>query len=114
MYKVISDFADLQDNRHVYKTGDTFPRGGVTVSEERFAELSSDKNKRGFPLIKKVEEEKKPVEAPQTEKQDAVKEITAEKPKVKNRAQNNGQKRSSDSNKPQTSRKPRGKKSNAD
>lgn len=51
MYKVISSFADIQDNRHIYKAGDVFPRKGLKVSDERIAELSSDKNRRGFPLI---------------------------------------------------------------
>lgn len=56
MYKVIKLFADLHDNDHVYQPGDVFPREGIMVSEERFAELAGYKNKQGVPLIEKVEE----------------------------------------------------------
>lgn len=55
MYKVIRLFADLQDKNHIYNVGDVFPRVGVNVSEERFAELASSNNKRGVPLIERVE-----------------------------------------------------------
>lgn len=54
MYKVIVGFADIKDNRHIYKTGDKFPRDGVTVSDERLEELSTSKNRRGIPLIKET------------------------------------------------------------
>lgn len=59
MYKVIEFFADLQDNNHEYNVGDTFPRVGVEVSEERIAELAGRQNKRGVPLIKEVKDKKK-------------------------------------------------------
>ena len=54
-YEVISFFTDLRDYDHPYNVGDEFPRHGVTVSEERLAELSSNKNKQHRPLIKAVE-----------------------------------------------------------
>ncbi len=54
-YEVISFFTDLKDYDHPYKVGDEFPRQGVTVSEERIKELSSDKNRQGRPLIRAVE-----------------------------------------------------------
>ena len=54
MYKVIEKFIDLQDDNYLYQIGDTFPREGLEVSEERLAELSSEANKRGIPLIRKV------------------------------------------------------------
>ena len=57
-YKVIHYFTDLQDFNHPYKVGDTFPRLGLKVSNERLEELASDKNKQGKPLIEKVEEVK--------------------------------------------------------
>lgn len=57
MYKVIEYFTDLQDNGYAYNTGDTFPREGLEVSEERFAELASSKNKRRKPLIEEIPEE---------------------------------------------------------
>jgi hypothetical protein len=51
IYKVIKDFADLQDGKHIYHAGDTFPRDGVEVSADRIAELASAKNKVGTVLI---------------------------------------------------------------
>ena len=58
-YKVIEFFADLQDNNHAYNVGDTFPRVGVDVTEQRCAELAGRQNKRGIPLIKEVKTKKK-------------------------------------------------------
>ena len=58
MYKVIKFFVDLQDNNQPYNVGDTFPRKGLNVSEERLAELAGDKNKQGQPLIELIEPEK--------------------------------------------------------
>lgn len=55
-HKVVEDFKDLQDNDYIYYKGDTFPREGANVSDERIQELSSDKNKRKTVLIKSVEE----------------------------------------------------------
>lgn len=57
-YKVIKYFTDLQDNRHPYNVGDTYPRKGLEPSEERIAELASSNNKQGEPLIELVEETK--------------------------------------------------------
>ena len=65
MYKVIERFYDLQDSKntksgvvyHEYNVGDTFPRAGKEVSEERIQELAGSDNKRGVPLIELVEEE---------------------------------------------------------
>ena len=59
MYKVIKYFTDLQDNNYAYYVGDTFPRNGVEVGAERIAELSSDKNLQGVPLIEEVTEKPK-------------------------------------------------------
>lgn len=53
-YEVIEFFTDLQDGDHAYNVGDEFPRKGHEVSEERLAELLTDKNKRKRPLIKMV------------------------------------------------------------
>ena len=55
-YRVIEYFTDLQDFNHPYKVGDTFPRLGLDVSKERIAELSTNKNRRKKPLIKKVDD----------------------------------------------------------
>ena len=59
MYKVIKSFTDLKDNNYAYYVGDTFPHNGVEVCAERIAELASDKNRRGIPLIEEVAEKTK-------------------------------------------------------
>ena len=59
MYRVIHNFYDLKDNNHAYSVGDTFPHNGVDVDAERIAELASDKNRLGVPLIEKVAEKPK-------------------------------------------------------
>ena len=56
MYKVVKYFTDLHDNDHPYGVGVTFPRQGVTASEERIAELAGSNNKQGQPLIELVKE----------------------------------------------------------
>lgn len=56
-YKTIVRFKDLTDDNHTYNVGDEFPREGLKVSKKRFNELSSDKNRRGKPLIKLVKDE---------------------------------------------------------
>ena len=58
MYRVIKAFTDLKAS-HVYSVGDTFPHNGVDVDAERIAELSSDKNLQGVPLIEEVAEKPK-------------------------------------------------------
>lgn len=55
MYKVVEMFYDLQDGNHAYHPGDTFPRDGLKVTEERISELAGDNNALGKPLIEKVE-----------------------------------------------------------
>jgi hypothetical protein len=56
MYKCVVFFSDLHDKSFEYRPGDIFPRSGLKVSPERLEELSTDKNRRGKPLIEKVEE----------------------------------------------------------
>ena len=58
MYRVIKQFYDLKAN-HAYYVGDTFPHNGVEVGAERVAELSSDKNLQGVPLIEEIVEKPK-------------------------------------------------------
>lgn len=60
MYRVIKAFTDLRAS-HVYSVGDTFPHNGVEVDAERIAELASDKNRLGVPLIEEIEEKPKRV-----------------------------------------------------
>lgn len=59
MYRVIHKFYDLKDNNHAYSVGDTFPHKGVEVDAERIAELGSDKNLLGVPLIEEIAEKPK-------------------------------------------------------
>ena len=59
MYRVIKPFRDLRDNNRLYSVGDTFPHNGVEVDAERIAELASDKNRLGVPLIEAIEEKPK-------------------------------------------------------
>lgn len=56
MYRVIEYFTDLQDNNHEYNVGDIYPHNKKKVSASRIKELSTNKNRRGVPLIAKVEE----------------------------------------------------------
>lgn len=66
MYKVVKHFYDLQDVKETkdgkiafeYNEGDTFPRKGKKVSDERIKELAGSDNKQGTPLIEEVEEKK--------------------------------------------------------
>lgn len=51
MYRVVAFFTDLHDDDHPYNVGDPFPREGITVTDERIAELSGKDNKQGRPLI---------------------------------------------------------------
>ena len=53
-YKAITSFTDMQDNGYAYNAGDTFPRIGLSVNEERIRELSTENNRRGKPVIVEV------------------------------------------------------------
>ncbi len=58
-YEVVyKAFKDLEDDNYFYKEGDIYPREGLEPSKKRITELSSNKNKIGKILIKKVEESK--------------------------------------------------------
>lgn len=59
MYRVKVLFTDLEDNGHLYNVGDVYPREGLTTTEVRIGALSTKVNKRGIPLIEKVEVEQK-------------------------------------------------------
>jgi hypothetical protein len=58
LYKVIKHFTDLQDNNYEYNVGDIYPHNKKKVFASRIKELSTDNNRRGVPLIEKVEEPK--------------------------------------------------------
>ena len=61
MYKVIKAFADLHDENYPYSVGDTFPRLGIKVTDDRIKELAGCNNKQSMPLIEKVADEELPV-----------------------------------------------------
>lgn len=56
MYRTIVRFKDLQDGGYTYNVGDIFPRNGLAVGDNRISELSTNKNRRGIPLIELVPE----------------------------------------------------------
>ena len=70
MYKVIKSFTDLQDNNYAYSVGDTFPHNGVEADAERVAELASDKNRLGVPLIEEIAEKPKRTRKKETTNRD--------------------------------------------
>lgn len=55
-YKVIRSFRDLEDDNHVYRVDDKYPRKG-RPKKERIEELAGNENKIGEPLIAEVGEE---------------------------------------------------------
>lgn len=58
MYKVIADFTDLEDNKHLYTKGDVYPREGAQPSKARIDFLASNGNLMGKPVIEAVRERK--------------------------------------------------------
>lgn len=48
---VKKDFTDAEDNKHIYRKGETYPRKSVEVSKERIEALATTKNKRKEVLI---------------------------------------------------------------
>lgn len=67
MYRVITNFVDLQDNNRLYRTGDVYPRDGFTVNQKRLEELLSDKNRKHTPVIEAVSNEAEPINTPNPE-----------------------------------------------
>lgn len=53
-YVVIARFADLEDGKHLYEAGDTFPRRGKSVSKKRLSELSGKENRLRKAVIKEI------------------------------------------------------------
>lgn len=68
MYKVIRYFEDIQDEMHPYNIGDIFPRDGMSVSDDRLAELYTERNLQRTPLIEFVSEVEKPETAKKARK----------------------------------------------
>lgn len=76
-YRVIKMFTDLQDKEYAYQVGDTYPREGLSPTDERITELSTDKNRQGVPLIEAIPEEPA-VNIPETEETDVPCDSTEE------------------------------------
>ncbi len=53
-YIVLTKFADLTDNKHLYEAGDMFPREGLEVDEKRLQELCSRNNRMWKAVIKEI------------------------------------------------------------
>lgn len=64
MYVVIVRFADIEDGKHIYEAGDTFPRPGLNVTKERIAYLAGSDNRMGYPLIRPETPVEPPKELP--------------------------------------------------
>lgn len=92
MYKVVKFFTDLQDNDYPYEVGSTYPREGLSVSEERIRELSSKSNRQGTALIEEVREKKIPEEASETRKEDTEDKKTSVNAPKKSKAKKNTRK----------------------
>lgn len=54
MWRVITQFRDLQDGNRLYRVGDEFPRPGLPVTEERLKALSGTANRRRVQIIEEV------------------------------------------------------------
>ena len=57
-YVVLKSFLDREDD-HLYKVGEEYPRKGYKPTKKRIAELASDKNAIGIPLIEQVKKQQK-------------------------------------------------------
>ncbi len=80
-YEVIKYFTDLEDNDYAYNVGDTFPRLGKQVTEERVAMLLNGNNKRHERLLKAVAEDG--VIGEEQTNHDSVQPLETEEPKTK-------------------------------
>lgn len=70
-YKAVTMFTDLHDKDYRYEAGDTFPRKGIEVTQERLDELASSDNKRKEVLIEAVEDNKPKVQKASKKKDEA-------------------------------------------
>ena len=60
-YRVIKAFTDGQDEKHIYREGDIYPRKGANPTKGRINGLLGTDNKQGVPLIEEILEEEEPV-----------------------------------------------------
>lgn len=95
MYKVICTFADLLDNKHIYRAGDEYPRRGYSPSSDRIEELSTNRNRTRRPLIEFIPDTvvEAVVEEPESVVETVV-EAVVEEPKKTTR----GRKKAKDGN----------------
>jgi hypothetical protein len=90
-YKVIVEFADLEDGNHVYHVGDTYPRHGLAPAKERVGFLQSSQNLLHTPVIEAVEVTdfdnamNEPVEQGTVESAEEKPKTAKEKPKRRTR-----------------------------
>ena len=77
-YRATTRFVDLQDGRHLYNAGDTFPRTGLSVTPERIAELAGRDNRMGYPLIEAAET---PAEAPESKGKESITDAPEKAPR---------------------------------
>ena len=71
MYRVLVEFYDLRDKARQYHPGDVYPRDGMTVSEERLAELATSNTLLGYPVIAEVTQDEEPKTTRKGRKRDA-------------------------------------------
>ena len=57
-YVVIEHFCDMGDNGRSYNVGDSYPRKGLSVADNRLKALAGTENALCRPLIKLVESER--------------------------------------------------------
>lgn len=84
-YKVIVEFADLEDGNHVYHVGDTYPRQGLAPAKERVEFLHSSQNLLHTPVIEAVDAMNEPVEQGTVEATEEKPKTAEEKPKRRTR-----------------------------
>lgn len=84
-YVVIEHFCDMGDNGRSYKVGDSYPRKGLSVADNRLKALASTENALHRPLIKLVESEVKRNIERESEKTPVSVETT-EKPVVETKS----------------------------
>ena len=83
-YVVIEHFCDMGDNGRSYNVGDSYPRKGLSVTDNRLKALATAENALHRPLIKLVESEKVKIEEESAKAPTPVE--TIEKPVVESKS----------------------------
>ena len=63
-FKVIKEFIDRYDSNHRYKVGDSYPRSGVELDEDRASSLASASNRMKVPFLEEIKPKAKPKTKP--------------------------------------------------